>query len=174
MDVESIRQLWLSHEETRNNERKELENQITSAVQSHKLEMLALEQRKDKECREMLAANSGGGKEGGSAPASPLVGSVADSAVLDRLSAEKDKLALEMASQISKYNALETELNKHVSASSEMKNRIAQKDAALKKSEENIAEQQKSHETDISGFEEKIIYLQMQVRRHSLLTIQNL
>lgn len=65
----------------------------------HKLELLAVEQRKDKEYRDLMADSS--------AQAGEAASSKVDSALLDKLSTEKDKLALDLATLNNKYGVME-------------------------------------------------------------------
>ena len=159
LNASNISEIWKQYEEDRDLRCKELEATITNAEQQHRLDLIALEQRKDKEKLEIMknSTSTGSNSTGNGGGISPEI--------LEKITGEKDKLSLELASLTSKFSALETELLNRNLQTEEMKSRLTLKDESIRDQTDKLAELQKDHEHTLSGFEEKIVYLQMQMER---------
>ena len=139
---------------------KDLEATIINAQQQHRLELIALEQKKDREKLEMMMNSTSTGSGGATKGVAGI-----DPEILEKITSEKDKLSIELATLTGKFSALETELLHRNLQSEELKARITQKDETIRDQAEKNAELKKEHEHTLSGFEEKIVYLQMQAER---------
>ena len=160
VDIETVVAAWNANEVHRNTRLREVEGQVASLEQAHKLELITFEQKLERQFREQLSNMDS--PDGSSVKA-------ADGAYLEkeieRVTTEREKLATELALTLTRMASTETELLARQTAIDELRNRLSQRESSLAEANEKFDQIQRDKEYAIGQFEEKVVYLQMQFDR---------
>jgi hypothetical protein len=159
--IETVTAAWTANEERRNSHLCELEGKARALEQAHKLELISFEQKLEKQFRDQLSftdANSAG-----------AVSSAKDVSYLEkeieRVTTDREKLATELALTLGQVGSLGADLRSRETTIDDLRIRLSQRESSLAEVNGKLDQMLRDKEHIVAQFEEKVVYLQMQLDR---------
>ena len=159
IDIEFLKESWSNYENSKTKIITMLEAKVASLEQAHQLELISLEQKKEREFLERHMQIQTSSQENSNSfseiDKNYLLGDI------ERLTNEKEKLMTEMALLSGRYDSIDKESNNRLQQLEDLKSRLHIRDSSYDELSSKFLMLEKERESSITRYEEKVVYLQM-------------